>query len=283
MRPLLENQKWLIKQTIHSEDYLDRIAKYKLIDLPKAKGTHVHHIMPKCIERVDHPDNLVRLPVVEHAKLHGVLVSHFKAIGHKRLYYQMRAAHGGLTRSKGDVALPDEEYENAVKSMVGIKKSDETKGKMSKSATERYKDPEAKAKLSEQWKDPEIRDKRLTSMAALNSNKEHNDTMIRKVDKCPIKKARHSASAKAAGDRPWKSGRMKAELRLMEPYFRLHKIYDVWLTCDFKLYTDDLMDFKQKCSLGRNSRTIRKYFEKHGDPRQDSEWVQFMNDNKRVI
>lgn len=55
-------------------------------------GTHVHHIIPRCLGGGDEAENLVRVSVRMHRKLHWVLADNMELFGHKRATSLLRYA-----------------------------------------------------------------------------------------------------------------------------------------------------------------------------------------------
>ena len=98
---------------------------------------HSHHIIPKYLGGTDHPDNLARLTVVEHAEAHRKL---YEKYGH----WQDKLAWQGLVgiighdecvarayKSQLGKPLTEEHKKNISKGLMGHSHSDETRKKIS--------------------------------------------------------------------------------------------------------------------------------------------------------
>ncbi len=80
---------------------------------------------------------------------------------------------------------------------------------------------------------------------------------------------------------PWDSPCMKNNPILAEPYYRLDKIYIIWLKYNAVPFLRKKF-MAEADLLMQTAMTMRKYFEKNGDPRENEEWVKFSNAPRRI-
>ena len=102
---------------------------------------HSHHIIPKHAGGTDHPDNIARLTVEEHAEAHRLLYEKYGR-------WQDKQAYEGLAGFKGK--------EQIIKEIQSRPKSEEEKKNMSNAAYKRKRDyrhsEETKKKIGEKAK-----------------------------------------------------------------------------------------------------------------------------------
>ena len=103
---------------------------------------HKHHIIPKHAGGTDHPDNIARLTVAEHAEAHRLLYEKYGR-------WQDKKAYEGLTGFKGKEQIIKEIAHLTGKMSKGRIPSTETRKKISETLKGHTVSPETRAKLSE--------------------------------------------------------------------------------------------------------------------------------------
>ena len=104
---------------------------------------HNHHIIPKHAGGTDHPDNLVRLTVPEHAEVHRKLYEEF---GH----WQDKIAWQGLS---GHIGKEEIIRQKNIQQRLGKTVSKETRTKMSDAHRGKIVSTETRAKMSAAHRD----------------------------------------------------------------------------------------------------------------------------------
>ena len=103
---------------------------------------HKHHIIPKHAGGTDHPDNIARLTVAEHAEAHRLLYEKYGR-------WQDKKAYEGLTGFRGKEQIIKEIAHLTGKMSKGRIPSTETRKKISETLKGHTVSPETRAKLSE--------------------------------------------------------------------------------------------------------------------------------------
>ena len=82
--------------------YFSIVESYHGKIIPEDAYCENHHIMPKCIEKDNSKENIVRIRVKYHVILHHLLTKMFKG----KIYYQMMAAYVVVVRMNNEKQLP---------------------------------------------------------------------------------------------------------------------------------------------------------------------------------
>ena len=106
----------------------------------------------------------------------------------------------------------------------------------------------------------------------------HSDASKRKMSRFHSgrpRSAKHKAGLAKSIDRPWKHGWTKHKPERLNQYLRLDDLYSLFKTIDhnsiykFNNLVNNVLGFEV-------TEAVLLYFNKHGDPKEDSEWIKFM-------